>query len=181
MTGYPTAMQSIEQRIAEDASLSLLQKVLLTTDGTVTQLLEIYTGQKISVRRLEHAMQSGGPAILSVSATEPVLSRRILLCGERPCMYAHSLLVPSRLPPGMQEMMMRTDTPMGQLWKAQKLETFREVVDYRREHDQGVAELLGSSVRLLSRSYLIHAGGAPLGLITEKFPENRFSQAVFVQ
>ena len=35
-----------ERVIADDDSLSLLQKVLLTTDGTVTQLLEIYTAKR---------------------------------------------------------------------------------------------------------------------------------------
>ena len=108
-----------ERVIADDDSLSLLQKVLLTTDGTVTQLLEIYTGEKIRVEKLEHTLVTGGPASLGVSATEPVLSRRILLRGAtRPYMYAHSWLVPSRMPRGMQETILQTDTPIGQLWKA---------------------------------------------------------------
>ncbi len=164
-----------EKSIADDPSLSLLQKILLTTDGTVTQLLEICTGEKIRVEKIAHAIVAGGPPALAVAATEPVLSRKILLRGTRPYMYAHSFLVPSRLPQGMQETMLQTDTPIGQLWKAARLETYREIIDFHREDDAGLAALLGSEGPLLSRSYLIHAGGAPMGLIVEKFPAACFT------
>lgn len=165
-----------ERAIAEDDTLSVLQKVLLITDGTVTQLLEIYTGEKISVQKLEHVLVAGAPSSLRVSATEPVLSRRILLRGAtRPYMYAHSWLVPSRMPKGMQEAMLQTDTPIGQLWKAARLETYREIIDFRREQDSEVAALFGVDTALLARTYLISAGGTPMGLIAEKFPASYFS------
>jgi chorismate-pyruvate lyase len=164
-----------ERAIADDESLSVLQKVLLTTDGTVTQLLEIYSGEKISVQKLEHALVNGAPPSLGVSASEPVLSRRILLRGAtRPYMYAHSWLVPSRMPKGMQDAILQTDTPIGQLWKAARLETFREIIDFRRERDIVVAGLFGVDEPLLSRTYLISTGGAPMGLIVEKFPASYY-------
>ncbi len=166
---------SPERLIAEDPDLSLLQKVLLTTDGTVTQLLEIYTSEKIRVEKLGHAMVTDAPQSLGVSATEPVLSRRILLSGAtRPYLYAHSWLVPSRMPRGMQETILQTDTPIGQFWRATRLETFREIIDFRREHDSTTAALFGVDVALLSRTYLIHAGRLPIGLIVEKFPSTYF-------
>ncbi|MBB6093401.1 chorismate-pyruvate lyase [Povalibacter uvarum] len=166
-----------ERLIADDASLSLLQKILLTTDGTVTQLLEIYTGERIRVEKIEHTLVKGGPAPLGVAADEPVLSREILLRGaDRPYMYAHSWLVPSRLPQGMQNAMLQTDTPIGQLWRAAKLETYREIVDYRREPEDPAARLFPERSELLSRSYVIRTGGAPMGLITEKFPATLFGR-----
>lgn len=172
------AMQPAPDRvIAEDPSLSQSQKILLTTDGTVTQLLEILTGERIRVERLDHETLRGGPAILEVPADEPVLDRKILLRGTtRAYMYAHSLLVPSRLPLGMQAQMLQTDTPIGQLWRAARLETYREIVDFHREENPQVATLLGETSTLLSRSYLIRAGGAPMGLITEKFLASRFRE-----
>lgn len=170
-------VESPERNIAADESLSTLQKVLLTTDGTVTQLLEIYTQEKISVQKLEHVLVQGAPAELGVSATEPVLSRRILLrSATRPYMYAHSWLVPSRMPRGMQETILETDTPIGQLWKAARLETYREIIDFRREQNTEVAALFGADGPLLSRTYLIHSGGAPMGLIVEKFPSTFFGR-----
>jgi chorismate-pyruvate lyase len=166
---------SPERAIAEDDTLSVLQKVLLITDGTVTQLLEIYTGEKISVQKLEHVLVTGAPSSLGVPATEPVLSRRILLRGtSRPYMYAHSWLVPSRMPRDMQQAIVQTNTPIGQLWKAARLETFREIIDFRREQNSGIAALFGVDGTLLSRTYLISAGGVPMGLIVEKFPATYF-------
>jgi chorismate-pyruvate lyase len=168
---FMSGSETPERAIAGDETLSVLQKVLLITDGTVTQLLEIYSGEKISVQKLEHTLVTGAPPPLGVPAIEPVLSRRILLRGAtRPYLYAHSWLVPSRMPPGMQEAILRTDTPIGQLWKAARLETFREIIDYRRERDSKVAALFGVDSALLSRTYLISTGGVLLGLITEKFP-----------
>ena len=164
-----------ERVIADDPLLSLTQKILLTTDGTVTQLLEICTSEKIRVEKLEHTLAKGGPSSLGVSEAEPVLSRRILLRGAtRPYMYAHSLLVPSRMPRGMQEKILQTDTPIGQLWKMSRLETYREIVDFRRETDDVVAALFDVEAQMLSRTYLIHTGGLPMGLIVEKFPITYF-------
>jgi len=164
-----------ESVITGDPSLSQLQKILLTTDGTVTQLLELLTGEKIRVEKLEHSIVDGAPPSLAVSPTEPVVSRRILLRGAaRPYLYAHSWLVPARMPIEMQRQMRETDTPIGQLWKSARLETFREIVDFRRERDDNVATLFGIDTPLLSRTYLIHAGGSPMGLIVEKFPATLF-------
>lgn len=167
---------SPERAIASDPDLSLLQKTLLITDGTVTQLLGVFTGEPIRVEKLEHELVQGGPPPLGVDAREPVLSRVILLRGEtRPYMYAHSWLVPARMPAAMQDAMRQTDTPIGQLWKTSRLETFREIVEFRRERDSAVSALLGADGPLLSRSYVIHAGGRPMGLITEKFPAALFA------
>jgi chorismate-pyruvate lyase len=166
-----------DRLVVDDDSLSEFQKILLTTDGTVTQLLEIHTGEKMRVEKLSHALESGGPGWLDVPASEPVLSRRILLRGRgRPWMYAHSWLVLSRLPPGMQQTLLQTDTPIGQLWRQARLETYREIVDFRREHNPEVAGLFGTDAPLLCRSYLIRAGGAVMGLIDEKFPATHFAR-----
>ena len=163
--------------VVDDDSLSEFQKILLTTDGTVTQLLEIHTGEKMRVVKLGHAMVAGGPHWLQVSGTEPVLSRRILLRGEtRPWLYANSWLVLSRLPAGMQQTLLHTDTPIGQLWRHARLETYREIVDFRRESDPAIGALFGAGEDLLSRSYVIRSGGAVMGLIEEKFPVTHFAR-----
>jgi len=168
--------QAPDRVVIDDGSLSEFQKILLTTDGTVTQLLEIHTGEPMRVVKLSHAVGSGGPALLDVPATEPVLARRILLRGaSRTWMYAQSWLVLSRLPAGMRETMLHTDTPIGQLWRRGRLETYREIVDFRRESNAEIAAFFGTDAPLLSRSYVIRSGGAVMGLIEEKFPVTHFS------
>jgi chorismate-pyruvate lyase len=55
-----------------------------------------------------------------------------------------------------------------------RLETYREIVDFRRETDDVVAALFDVEAQMLSRTYLIHTGGLPMGLIVEKFPITYF-------
>jgi chorismate-pyruvate lyase len=160
----------------EDASLSLLQKALLVTDGTVTQLLEVFAGEPIRVKKLQQSVVKGGPAALAVGDDEHVISRRILLCGDRRAyLHAESWLVPARMPREMQEALNLTDTPIGQLWKAARLETFREIVDFRHESNPKVAGLLGGGTDVLSRSYLVNTGGRPMSLVVERFAADLFT------
>lgn len=165
-----------ERLILEDDALGEFQKILLTTDGTVTQLLEIHTRQRIRVQKISQVIVAGGPQWLEAGPGEPVLSRRILLRGDsHPLLFAHSWLVLSRLPPGLQDSLVSTDTPIGQLWRAARLETYREIVEFRRERDAAVAALFGNDEVLLSRSYRVCSGGSAMGLVTEKFPASHFS------
>jgi chorismate-pyruvate lyase len=165
-----------EDSVLEDATLSACQKALLVTDGTLTQLLQVFAGEPIRVRKLGQTLVRGGPASLGVGADEPVISRRILLCGDRRAyLYAESWLVPSRMPADMQAAMQDTDTPIGNLWKAARLETFREIVDYRRETNAEAARLLESRPEMLVRSYLVNTGGRPMSLVVERFPAELFT------
>ena len=169
-------LKSFERMVLEDSGLSVVQKALLVTDGTLTQLLEVFTGERIRVRKLDQRRASGGPAPLAVDASEPVLCRRILLCGEqRAYLHAESWLVPARMPGEMQETLQNTDKPIGQLWKAARLETFREIVDIQREVNPMVSGLLGSEAEILARSYLVHTGGSPMALVVERFPADLFA------
>jgi chorismate-pyruvate lyase len=171
-----TTFRSCERAVIEDARLSPMQKTLLVTDGTVTQLLEAFTGEPMRVKKLGQSLVSGGPAPLMVGAQEPVISRRILLCGARRAyLHAESWLVPARMPRDMQEALERTDRPIGQLWKAARLETFREIVDFHREANPEVATLLDSGADILARSYLVYTGGQPMSLVVERFPADLFT------
>lgn len=167
---------SSEPLVLEDPGLSLMQKALLVTDGTLTQLLEVFAGERIRVRKLDQRRAADRPASLAVGDHEPVLCRRILLCGEqRAYLHAESWLVPARMPGEMQEALENTDKPIGQLWKAARLETFREIVDFRREVYPEVSGLLGSAAGILARSYLVHTHGKPMALVVERFPADLFA------
>lgn len=172
MTGVSTP----EMTVLEDERLSAREKALLVTDGTVTQLLEAFAGERITVKKLDQRLVKGGPPSLAVGEDEPVMSRRILLRGDRRAyLHAESWLVPSRLPPNMQEAMQNTDTPIGELWKAARLETFREILEVRRETNPEVSGLLGGAGMLLARSYLVNTAGRPISLVIERFPAGLFT------
>jgi chorismate-pyruvate lyase len=165
-----------EGAVADDTALSPVQKALLVTDGTVTQLLEVLAGEKIRVQKLGQSLVRGGPASLAVGNDEPVISRRILLRGDRRVyLHAESWLVPARMPADMQEALIHTDMPIGQLWKAARLETFREIVDFRRESNPEIGKVLGGDAQILSRSYLVFTGGRPMSLVIEHFAADLFT------
>jgi chorismate-pyruvate lyase len=164
--------------ILKDPALTLFQKVLLTTDGTVTQLLELYTGRPVRVHKLGQviAPDAASPALQTKSG-DLILQRRILLCTEQQhLLYAESRFVIERLPTGVQQQLIETDRPIGLLWREHHMETYREIVSQERAPAGELAvhfQLDASSV-LLSRSYLIYHHDQPLGMITEKFPISYF-------
>lgn len=161
-----------------DPSLTLFQKVLLTTDGTVTQLLELYTGQAVRVRKLGQQVAPGDASqALQTQSGDMILNRRILLRTEQQnLLYAESRFVIDRLPAGVQQQLIETDRPIGLLWREHHMETYREIVVQERELAGGLAAHFGldAATTLLSRSYLIYHHEQPLGMITEKFPIEYF-------
>lgn len=159
-------------------ALSLFQQVLLATDGTVTDLVALYTGEQIRVRKLDQRIEAGEPpAMLASPEREQLLTRRILLCGpQRTWLYAESVFVFERLSPATRQQLLESDRPIGLMWKEQRLETYREIVDRTVETSAEVAQHFGlaAAEQLVSRTYLIHHGGRPLGAITEKWPLRYF-------
>ncbi|MBV8665384.1 MAG: DUF98 domain-containing protein [Burkholderiaceae bacterium] len=160
--------------ISHEYPLSLFQKILLTTDGSVTHLLALYAGEKISVHKIEQFIGQGdAPAEMQCAPDARLLHRKIMLVdSKRKHVYAESTFVFERFSQTIQTKLLETDTPIGTLWKQEKVEMYREIIDIRVEHCATVAEHFGlpADTQLLSRSYLLHQGGLPLGVITEKFP-----------
>lgn len=157
---------------------SLFQKVLLATDGTVTDLIALYYDEPIRVIKLEQTVRlEGSPTELACDKSTPILRRTILLSGAtKVYMHAESHFVFDRLPSWLREQMLSTDLPVGLLWKQSRLETFREILGSSVGPHEGIASLFGLSVAELfaSRSYRIHHDGKPLGIISETWPLRYF-------
>jgi chorismate-pyruvate lyase len=160
--------------------LSLFQKILLATDGTVTELIALYAGEPIRVRKLEQAVREEvAPAELACAAPARLLTRRILLAGAtKNYLYADSKFVFERLSKSIQAQMLETDRPIGLLWKEERLETFREIVRQSVEPCAPIAQHfdLPASAPFVSRTYLVHHAGQPLGMITEQWPLSLFRE-----
>lgn len=169
-------------KAAAMSGLSLLQRILLITDGTVTHILEAYAGETVRVVKLE---QDVGPAPadlldLDVAAGDEVLQRRILLQGSSSgttFLYAESIIVPSRLPEVIRQGLIETDEPIGRLLGDNRLETFREITELKQEPAGGLAPRFGidRSAMLHTRNYVITSGGRPVMRISEKFPVTSFT------
>ncbi|WP_437677697.1 chorismate--pyruvate lyase family protein [Sorangium sp. So ce131] len=164
--------------VLADPVLSLFQKVLLVTDGSVTELLSIYTGQEIKARKIEQFVSAGESSVaLGCSDATPLLHRKIMLVDRcSSYVYAESKFVFDRLSKRAQVALLQTDAPIGQLWREEKTEMYREIVDIRSQQCRIAAAYFGLPERaqFLSRTYVVRQSGEPLGVITEKFPSTSF-------
>ena len=128
----------------EASSLDMLQRVLLVSDGTLTDTLEAAFLEPISLRKIEIQTAPARRALpeLDVVVGERLMERKILLCGEtsgRAYVYAESALVLDRLPPRFREELVETDLPIGRLWSEHKLETRKELLSMSRHPMCGLA------------------------------------------
>lgn len=153
------------------------QRVLLVTDGTVTQVLEARACEPVDIVRLdqrERRLTADHPW-LEAGLGEPVIDRQVLLKGHHTgevYIYAVSALLPRRLPTEVQADLARPGAGLGRVLARSRLETYRERLWYgaeRVDRDSEVGRHFSAKL-LVSRTYRILAGGRPLMLITEKFP-----------
>ncbi|NEP84210.1 MAG: DUF98 domain-containing protein [Okeania sp. SIO3B3] len=164
--------------------MSMFQRMILITDGTLTEMLEVYLAEKIHLVKLSEQTftltETNAP--LDLTAGTEVIERKILLQGKisrNNWIYAQSLLVPSRLDPHFRERLLQSREPMGRLWLEHKLETFKEIIDTAREPALDIAThfKIRPEDRLLSRTYRLFSNRQPIIMITEKFPESYFLNA----
>jgi chorismate-pyruvate lyase len=160
----------------DPSSLGLLQRILLVTDGTLTDALEAAFLEPIGLRKIELNILTAPAPVeeLDLPAGAPLLQRKILLYGEntgRSYVYAESQLALDRLPPRFREELMHSDTPMGRLWSEHKMETWKELLTVAQYPMDKLAPYLGTtSAHCLMRRYRLISGGRPLMIIEEHFP-----------
>ncbi|MBF2079683.1 MAG: DUF98 domain-containing protein [Synechococcales cyanobacterium T60_A2020_003] len=161
--------------------LSRFQRILLTTDGTLTEILAAYLCEQIHLVKLSERSYSLEQAIapLEVETGMDVIDRRILLQGKisrRNFIYAESFLVPDRLEETFKQELLVSQTPLGRLWLEHKLETFKEIIDTAKEPAGSLASYfrISPDEALLSRTYRVFSKREPIMMITEKFPESFF-------
>jgi chorismate-pyruvate lyase len=157
--------------------LTLLQRILLTTDGTVGRILQQFTGEEMRVIKLEQSLNKATPGHPALEATEhdTVLRRTVLLQGRLSganFMHAESLLRTASIGEDLLEALVDTDVPMGRLFCDRRLETFREVLTSGQEPAGSCADhfAVAPSSALIYRTYRIWHKGTPMVVITEKFP-----------
>lgn len=159
--------------LASEPSLTLFQKLLLSTDGTVTELLALYSGKPIQAHKLAQCMRAGPLAGLLCADGARILDRSVLLGSADGGIYLHarSYFVFDRFSAAIRRDLIDTEQPIGLMWRAERLEMYREIIDRRRQCSAPIAALLGVApeLPLLSRTYRIVHAGCDLGIITETF------------
>lgn len=162
-------------------SLTRLQRMLLGADGTVTHILEAYADEPIEAIKLHQEFDTRRPTdgALDLPEGAAVLRREVVLRGRRSrrnLLYASAVLAVGRIAPKLLEVLVSTDQPIGRVLVANRIETFREILEVGRGPAEAAGAHFGAlpTAELISRTYRILSQGQPLMVITERFPAHFF-------
>lgn len=166
------------------AGLPPFLRVLLVTDGTVTRSLEAYFLERIEVVVLAHAetpSDRGHPEI-DAARGDSILDRQVVLRGQvSGCAYAfaESIFAIDRVPPAVRRQLIEERKGIGEVLRAGRLETYRELYAIRRAEAGEWARNLGidASAEVAIRDYRIFLEGRPAIRIEEVFPVARYQGA----
>jgi beta-ribofuranosylaminobenzene 5'-phosphate synthase len=165
-------LEEIEKKMA----LSPVQKILLTTDGSITQIFEALTGEEVSVETLlQKVIPASGEIskLLNISSSEDVNYRVVNLKNSKGVLvHATSYAPLKRIPSEFKEKITKADIPIGKIMKELKIEARREIVSCSvAAADEKLAGLFDvpEGSNLLKRNYnIIHKNEVLLN-ITEIF------------
>ncbi len=174
-------MMDALKRLEGKVKLSPVHRILLTTDGSVTRILEAIGGEKVWVETKEQQIVGADKEIaklLEVSKGEEVNYRVVELKNTKGTLvHAVSYTPLKRLKPEFREDIMRRDKPIGKIMAELKMEARREINSIEAlEADAEMAEAFSiepGDLLLKRNSNIIHEG-KPLLNITEIFPHEKF-------
>lgn len=181
-------LQLSERRYPDKAlltGLSRFQRILMVTDGTVTELLEQYLAEKIKVNKLFENVETNVEKLIPdhkqylTQADLPILSRSILLEGQttkKKWLYAQSSILLDNLTPGFRSDLLESREPIGRLWEKYRYETFKTILDFEKleARESGAYFGVSASSNLISRTYEVSSNKKTIMVITEMFPESFF-------
>lgn len=153
------------------------QRVLLVTDGTLTEILEASFLERIQLIKVTQQVMPAKQEHfhLELKNGEPVMERQILLRGVesgRNYVYAESLIAVDRLDSALSDELLNSQVPLGRLWLEHKLETFKEMIDIDYRASGELSKYFdgdGPSL-LLVRRYRVWSGNRAVMVVTEYIP-----------
>lgn len=161
--------------------LSTLQRILLGSDGTMTNLLEELSKEELQAHKIFEEVSASKSDVphLSLVSGQQLWHRIITLQGKRSgihYLYAESLIAPDNLDRDFAEKLLNTNTPIGKIWDLFKVETYKSLVSWGEERAGDVAKYfkIPSDQLLLYRTYRVFSQKRPVMQVTEKFPRQWF-------
>jgi len=163
--------------LASLGDLSLLQRMLLVCDGTLTDMVEAAFLEPIRLVKIAVETVPAAEAVveLDLAAGALMMRRQILLQGAATgtnYVYAESLIAVDGLPAALREALLNTDAPLGRLWVEHKLETRKEILGIWRVAVGDGPAYFGDAAASgqLARRYRVFSAGHPIMMISEYFP-----------
>ena len=156
------------------AGAAALRRILLRTDGTLTDLVEAVADEPVHVVRLEHRTGTAATAVaaLELGVGEPLIDRRIVLRGRHSrvtYLYAEVRIAAARMPAPLRRALETSDVPLGHLVGRHRLELYREPPTCRWSRAAHLGTILQADPRerVATRCYRMILGGRPMASIRE--------------
>ena len=171
-------INQVEEKYVKNFSNT--QKILMTTDGSITAILDVLYG-KIALKTLEQHFEEAteeSASLVNVDVGDEVNYREIVMHkDEQPLIYAVSYIPLKRLTKEMKDDLVRADIPIGRILKKYNAETRREIntIQIEKPSDK-LKELYNTEEDFLARDYTIIMNGEILMWIKEFFPINYFTE-----
>ena len=183
-SGYKTTHQRPSPSLL--ANLSRFQRLLLITDGTVTELLEQYLEESIKVLKLhekvEHDFNQLFPSHRGFVDNNymPALTRKVLLQGQTTLTnwtYAESSILLNHLPQGFRTDLLTSQEPIGKLWAKYQTETYKVIFHSEKMLAGELSKYfnINPSEEVITRTYGVYSQQKLIMIITETFPDSFFS------
>ena len=161
-------------------TFSNTQKILLTTDGSITAILDVLYG-KITLTTLdqhfENADEEHAKLVNVEEGTEINFREVIMHRDEKPLIYAISHHPLARCSKEVCADLIRADIPIGRILKNYHIESRREIrnIFIERPNDT-LKDLFKTNEDMLARDYVIINNDEILMWIKEVFPVSYFTE-----
>jgi len=165
-----------------DRGATLLQDALLTTDGTMTDLLELFADEEIEIEKVTPGLYAAECERPECGDEPGSVVRDVILRGKETgnrYIFAHSHLFPAVLSSAVQARLSATSDPIGKVLREYRIESFRQMEESASHSMPAIARVLDQreTDQMRWRRYSVISGGAAIMEITEVFSEQLFASA----
>ena len=171
-------MNDLEESYGQ--KFSNTQKILLTTDGSITAILDVLYG-KINLFTIDQHFgkaEEKHTELVNVSIGDDINFREVIMHKEgKPLIYAISHVPLARCSEDICSDLLRADIPIGRILKNYHIESRREVNKiFIEKPDAKLKELFNTEEDFLARDYVIIHEDEILMWIKEMFPVSYFTE-----
>lgn len=171
-------INEVEQEYGK--TFSNTQKILLTTDGSITAILDVLYG-KITLTTIDQHFENADDehaGLVKVGIGEEINFREVIMHKDKkPLIYAISHIPLSRCSKDICSDLIRADIPIGRILKNYDIESRREINNiYIEKPDEKLKEIFGTDEDMLARDYVIIHHDQILMWIKEIFPISHFTE-----
>lgn len=171
-------MNDLEKDYGQEFSNT--QKILLTTDGSITAILDVLYG-KITLDTIDQHLEAADEKrakLVNVNEGDEINFREVLMHkDEQPLIYAISHVPLGRCTKEVCNDLLRADIPIGRILKNYHIESRREVNNiFIEKPNEKLVEMFGTDEDFLARDYVIINNDEILMWIKEMFPVSYFTE-----